>query len=209
MIEQGSQEWLQQRLGKVTASRIKDVMTTIKSGESAARRNYRAQLVAERLTNIAQDSYSNSAMQWGIDNEPIARAMYEIKTGLDVQIAPFVDHPSIAMTGASPDGFVGDGLVEIKCPNTATHIDYVLAGDAPSEYKLQMLWQMECTGKEWCDFVSYDPRMPQELQLFIVRYIRDDKKLNEVRDEVAKFIISIDSMVKELKRMKDAKSKEV
>lgn len=205
MIEQGSEEWFNQRLGKVTASRIKDVMATIKSGESASVRNYRAQLVAERLTGTIQESYTNSAMQWGIDNEPLARALYEIRTGMDVEQTGFIDHPHINMTGASPDGFAGDGLVEIKCPSTATHIDYLTSGVPPSEYKYQMLWQMECTGKKWCDFVSYDPRMPEELSLFVVRYEIDNEELDRIRQVVIKFLDGVDEMLSNLNKLKDSR----
>jgi len=197
---QGTEEWFAQRIGKVTASRINDVMATLKScGEAATRKNYRAQLIAERLTGTKADSFTNAAMQWGIDNEPIARAMYEIKTGADVEQVGFVDHPSIAMTGASPDGRVGnDGMLEIKCPNTATHIEYLLAGVAPTEYHNQMLWQMECDGRDWCDFVSFDPRMPVAMQLFIVRFNKDEDKLSIIRAEVCKFLGEVDNVISRL-----------
>lgn len=201
MIEQGSPEWFAARLGKVTASKLNDVMATLKSGgEAATRKNYRAQLIAERLTGAKMESFTNSAMQWGTDNEPIARAMYEIKTGNDVTQVGIIDHPSIAMTAASPDGLIGDdGLIEIKCPNTATHIDYLLAGVAPSDYHNQMLWQMECTGRKWCDFVSFDPRLPEDLQLFIIRFHRDEKRLDEMRIGVVKFLGEVDDVITKLK----------
>lgn len=204
MSQQGTEQWFADRLGKVTASRINDVMATLKSGcEAASRKNYRAQLVAERLTGVKADSFTNGAMQWGTENEPIARAMYEIETGVDVEEVGFIAHPTIAMTGASPDGLVGDeGLIEIKCPNTATHIDYILAGKPPSEYQNQMLWQMECTNRKWCDFVSYDPRMPEGMQLFIVRFERDDKRLAELREGVAKFLAEVEETIEKLKRRK-------
>jgi len=197
---QGTEEWFAQRIGKVTASRINDVMATLKSGgEAATRKNYRAQLIAERLTGTKAYSFTNAAMQWGIDNEPIARAMYEIKTGSDVEQVGFVDHPSIAMTGASPDGRVGNnGMLEIKCPNTATHIEYLLAGVAPTEYHNQMLWQMECDGRDWCDFVSFDPRMPEAMQLFIVRFNKDEDKLSIIRAEVCKFLGEVDNVISRL-----------
>jgi len=197
---QGTEEWFAQRIGKVTASRINDVMATLKSGgEAATRKNYRAQLIAERLTGTKADSFTNAAMQWGTDNEPIARAMYEIKTGSDVEQVGFVDHPSIAMTGASPDGRVGNnGMLEIKCPNTATHIEYLLAGVAPTEYHNQMLWQMECDGRDWCDFVSFDPRMPEAMQLFIVRFNKDEDKLSIIRAEVCKFLGEVDNVISRL-----------
>lgn len=195
MIEQNTDAWFAQRIGLVTASRLNDVMATIKSGEASTRRNYKAQLVAERLTGTKAESYTNAAMQWGTDNEPIARAMYEVKTGRDVEQVGFIRHPSIEWSGASPDGFVDDGLIEIKCPNTATHIDYILGGVAPTEYLNQMLWQMECTGRNWCDFASYDPRMPEDMQLFIVRVKRDDEKIAELRDGIVKFLCEVDAVM--------------
>lgn len=200
MTIQGSDEWFSKRLGKVTASRLNDVMATLKSGgEAATRKNYRAQLIAERLTGVKADSFTNGAMQWGTDNEPIARAIYEVCRGVDVEQIDFVEHPSILMSGASPDGLIGaDGLIEIKCPNTATHIDYLLAGIVPTEYRNQMLWQMECTGRKWCDFVSFDPRMPDDLQLFVIRYELDCNKLDELRNGVIQFLSEVDSVMLKL-----------
>lgn len=200
MIEQGTPEWFQQRIGLVTASRLNDVMATLKSGgEAATRKNYRAQIIAERLTRTKADSFTNAAMQWGTDNEPIARAMYEISTGRDVEQVGFIVHPDIQMTGASPDGLVDvKGLIEIKCPNTATHIDYLLAGVAPSDYHNQMLWQMECTGRDWCDFASFDPRMPEDMQLFVVRFNRDEDRIRDLRNAVVKFLSEVDEVIEKL-----------
>ncbi len=199
MTTQGSPEWLAERLGKVTASRIVDVMATVKSGEASGRANYRAQLVAERLTGTVQESFTNGAMQWGTDNEPIARAMYEVATGTMVDQVGFVEHPSIYQTGASPDGMVDDdGLVEIKCPNTSTHIETLLSGKAPSKYIRQMQWQMDCCGRQWCDFVSYDPRMPSDLSLFVIRVHRDQEAINEIRAAVVAFLDEVDSTMEKL-----------
>lgn len=211
MIEQGSDAWFAQRIGLVTASRLNDVMATLKSGgEAATRKNYRAQLIAERLTGTKADSFTNSAMQWGVDNEPIARANYEILRGVDVDQVGFVCHPSIGMTGASPDGLIGsDGLIEIKCPNTATHIEYLLSGVAPSEYHNQMLWQMECTGRAWCDFASFDPRMPDDMQLFVVRFKRDEDRLKELRAGVVKFLTEVDDVMERLQEYRTKHTKEV
>jgi putative phage-type endonuclease len=168
MIEQGSPEWFARRLGKLTASRMADASM---KKDTAGRRNYLAQLVAERLTGEVGESFSNSAMQWGTDNEPLARAEYEILRGVDVDQIAFIDHPTIDWCGASPDGLVENrGLVEIKCPNTATHIDYMLGQKPPAKYILQMLLQLACTGRQWCDFVSYDPRLPDGYRLFVVRF---------------------------------------
>lgn len=197
---QGSPEWFEARRGFVGASAINDVMAVTKSGsEAATRRNLRARIIAERLTGICAESFTSSAMQWGIDNEPIARAAYEVATGNEVEQVGFILHPSIKMTGASPDGQIADdGLIEIKCPNTATHIDYLLGGVAPSEYRNQMLWQMECTGRKWCDFASYDPRMPEDMQLFVVRFMRDDARIAELREGVTKFLREVDEVLVKL-----------
>ncbi len=207
MIEQGSDEWFAQRIGLVTASRLNDVMATLKSGgEAATRKNYRAQLIAERLTGAKADSFTNAAMQWGTDNEPLARAMYEIQSGNDVEQVGFILHPDIKMTGASPDGLINDdGLIEIKCPNTATHIDYLLAGVPPSDYHNQMLWQMECTGRQWCDFASFDPRMPDDLQLFVVRFNRDQERIDELKKGVVKFLSEVDDVLFKLQAILQSK----
>ena len=199
MAPQGSAEWLAARAGCLTASAIADMLAKTKTGEAASRANLRARLVAERLTGIPQDGFSNAAMQWGNEQEPFARAAYEIHSGNLVDQTGLVMHPSIPYAGASPDGLVDDcGLVEIKCPNTATHIKYLLSGDAPKEYQPQMLWQMECTERKWCDFVSFDPRMPSHLQLFVVRFDRDEGRLNDVRAEAVKFLAEVDSMINQL-----------
>lgn len=205
MIEQGSPEWFALRVGLVTASRLNDVMSTLKSGgEAATRKNYRAQLVAERLTWAKAESFTNGAMQWGTDNEPLARASYEVLHGIDVEQVGFIKHPVIEWTGASPDGLIGDdGLIEIKCPNTATHLDYLIGGEAPAEYRNQMLWQMECTGRAWCDFVSFDPRMPEDMQLFVIRYHRDDEKLKELREGVVKFLDEVNEMLVKLQAYRE------
>lgn len=207
MIEQGSDAWFAQRVGLVTASRLNDVMASLKGGgEASTRRNYRAQLIAERLTGTKADSFTNAAMQWGMDNEPIARALFEVSSGLDVQQVGLVLHQSIKMTGASPDGMIAeDGLIEIKCPNTATHIDYLLGGVAPSDYHNQMLWQMECTGREWCEFVSYDPRMPEDLQLFQVRFMRDEERIETLRSGVKKFLSEVDEVLIKLNSIRGKK----
>lgn len=199
-MNQGTAEWLAARAGLITASRIADLMAKTKAGESASRANYRAQLVAERLTGKPQESFSNSAMQWGTDQEPMARSAYEIRHGEMIEQVGLILHSSIPLTGASPDGLIGDnGLIEIKCPNTATHIEYAVSGKPPTKYLLQMLWQMECTGREWCDFVSYDPRMPADMQLFIVRVNRDDKRIKEICDEVMKLNVEIEEQIIKLK----------
>lgn len=206
MIEQGSQEWLQSRCGKVTASRVADILAKTKSGPAASRQNYLAQLVAERLTLTVEPSFINEAMRWGTEHEPIARALYELQTGYTVDQVSFVNHPTIDMAGASPDGLVlDDGLVEIKCPNTATHIDYLLSGGVPSKYKPQMSWQLICTERAWCDFVSFDPRMPDDLQLFVVRFNPSMEDLDDVQKEVLAFIAEVDDTMKRLESIRGSK----
>jgi putative phage-type endonuclease len=203
MTEQGTAEWHQMRLGKVTASKIADVMATIKTGEAAGRINYRAQLVAERITGNPTESFTNSAMAWGTEHEPMAREAYERARGSIVEQVAFVDHPIIPMTGASPDGLIDDdGLVEIKCPNTATHIDTLLAGKAPAKYIPQMQWQMACTGRQWCDFVSFDPRLPEDLQLAIYRVERDEGLIAEYEYKVREFLQSVDDTIAKLEALR-------
>lgn len=199
-MQQRSIEWFQVRLGKATASRINDVLAKLKNGgEAAGRKNYRAQLVVERLTGQPVDSYTNGAMMWGVEHEDAARVSYEFVTGNTVEEVGFIDHPTIPMCGCSPDGLIGtDGCIEIKCPNTSTHIEWMLSGGAPSEHVNQMQWQMECTGRQWCDFVSYDPRMPVELQLFTVRIERDEKRIEEIRGEVIALLAEVDDTVSQL-----------
>ena len=189
------------RAGKVTASRVADVLSKVKSGESAGRKNLKMDLVAERLTGKPTDSFTNSAMQWGTEQEPFARIAYEAYRNLFVEQIPFVDHPTIEWFGCSPDGLVGeDGLIEIKCPNTTTHIEYLQEGKPPSKYVPQMMAQMACTGRKWCDFCSYDPRLPVDLQLFVVRLQRDDKYIAEMEAEVIKFLQEVEDTLALLKK---------
>jgi putative phage-type endonuclease len=202
-LEQGSIEWKMSRLGKVTASRISDVVAKTKTGYSSSRANYMAQLICERMTNEFQESYTNSAMTHGVENEPFARAAYEAKTGNMVDQVGAIDHPSIPMSAASPDGLVGDdGCLEIKCPNTATHIDTVLGEEPSKKYFDQMQWQMRCADRSWCDFVSFDPRMPEHLQLFIKRIERNDRYIAELEQEVIQFLAEVDDKVKKLNEIK-------
>ena len=199
---QGSVDWFAARIGKVTASRLADVMAKIKSGEAAARANYRAELVAERLTGVQAESYTSPDMERGTEMEPFARAAYEAHRLVMVDQVGFIDHPTIPNTGASPDGLVGDkGLLEIKVPKTATHVGYLTAGVVPSKYQPQMLWQMACTGREWCDFVSYEPRLPGNLALFVVRFERDDKRIYEMESEVLLFLNEIEQTIDKLNKL--------
>ena len=199
MIEQGSPEWHQMRCGKLTASRVADMLASIKSGESASRKNLRTNLVIERLTKSKSESFTNSAMQWGTETEPQARAAYEIQTGNFVDQIAFVDHLTIANFGCSPDGLVVlDGLIEIKCPNTATHIEYIESGKPPRKYVIQMMSQMSCTGRDWCDFVSFDPRLPDGLNMLVVRVMRDAEMIEQIESEAIKFLAEVEEKYQEL-----------
>jgi putative phage-type endonuclease len=195
-IVQGSAEWKSQRLGRVTASRVSDVVAKTKTGWSALRANYMAQLIAERLTGEVQESYTNAAMQWGSDTEGHAREAYQFRMDAEVQPAGFVNHPTIIMSGASPDGYVGDlGLVEIKCPNTATHIETLIDQSVPTKYLTQMQWQMACTGRKWCDFVSFDPRMPESMRFIMYRVNRDDILIATLENNVRDFLAELDAKI--------------
>lgn len=206
-IIQGSEEWLAIRVGKVTASRVADVIARTKTGWGASRANYMAELIAERLTGEPAEKFTNAAMKWGTDNEPDARIAYEFRTDAEVVQVGFIPHPTIGMTGASPDGLVGtDGLVEIKCPNTATHIDTLISQAVPAKYVTQMLWQMACTGRQWCDFVSFDPRMPEHMRLFVKRVPRDDARIAELERDVADFLAELDGKVAELTAIYDRRA---
>lgn len=196
MIAQGSPEWFAVRCGKVTASRVADVIAKTKTGYGASRANYAAELIAERLTQSTAPSFTNAAMQHGVEQEPHARRAYAGLMGVEVAEIAFVDHPEIAMSGASPDGLVGlDGLVEFKCPNTATHLDTLLSETVPGKYITQMQWQMACTGRAYCDFASFDPRLPPSMQLFVKRVERDASFILDLETEVSAFLAEIDAKV--------------
>jgi len=198
-IIQGSTEWFYQRLGKVTASRVADVIAKTKTGYSTSRDNYMAQFVVERLTFTKTESYTNAAMQWGTDTEPFARAAYEATQGVMVEEVGFVRHPTIEWAGASPDGLVGDdGCIEIKCPNTLTMIETLLSQKVPGKYFTQMQFQLACTGRKWCDYVVFDPRMPAKAQLFVKRVDRDDAYIAEIEAEIVKFLAEVQSQVQQL-----------
>lgn len=197
---QRTDEWYAVRLGKVTASRIADVTAATRNGWGASRANYKAELVAERLTGKPVQRFVSGAMQHGIDTEPEAILAYEFFTDQTVDPVGFVDHPTIVMSGASPDGLTGDdGLVEVKCPNTATHIDTLLGAQIPDKYLKQMQWQMACTGRQWCDFVSFDPRLPESMKILITRVPRDDKVIAELERLVKVFLSEVDQLVSELR----------
>ena len=200
MIEQGTEAWLQLRLGKVTASRVADIMAKTKTGVSASRGNYLIELALQRVTGNIEPMYTNDAMAWGTATEPQARVAYEVKTGNFVDQIAFVEHDIIEWFGCSPDGLVGnDGLIEIKCPNSATHWATIKDGKPPNKYVIQMQTQMACTNRQWCDVVSFDPRMPERSQLFICRVERDQTMIDEIETEVMKFLIEVFDEVERMK----------
>jgi putative phage-type endonuclease len=198
-VEQGTPEWFAARLGNVTASRVADVIAKTKSGYSASRENYMAQLICERMTNTVAESYTNAAMHWGTETEPLARAAYESIADVLVDEVGYIAHPTIERAGASPDGLIGlFGLLEIKCPNTATHIDTLISEKVPTKYITQVQWQMSCTGRTWADFVSFDPRLPSGLQMFVKRVEFDAEYVAMLKEEVIKFLAELDAKISKL-----------
>ena len=201
-VLQGTPEWFEQRRGKVTASRIADLMAKTKSGYSTSRQNYLMQLLCERLTGKVEEGYKSTAMQRGNDLEAEARNWYQLETGESVEEVSFIDHPEINSAGASPDGLVGaEGLIEIKCPNTATHIETLRKKEPIDRYYKQMQWQMAVTGRKWCDFVSFDNRLPDNLAYFCKRIPRDEAVIQEIEQEVQAFLLELDVTMAELSVM--------
>ena len=202
-VEQRSDAWFSARLGKVTASRVADVIAKTKSGYSASRDNYMAQLICERLTGQQGESFTNAAMTWGTETEPLARSAFEAYADVMVEEVGFVPHPRIRDSGASPDGLVGlFGMLEIKCPNTATHIDTLLTQTVPGKYITQMQWQMRCCERQWCEFVSFDPRLPQDLQLFVKRVEFNQTYVAMLEEEVINFLEELEIKVAKLTNLK-------
>lgn len=201
--DQGTAQWLEVRRGKITASRIADVLAVLKKGgEGADRRNYRTELIAERLSGRTEEHYVSPEMDWGSELEPIARSAYEIATGEMVDTVGFVLHPIFDFAGASPDGLVSeDGGIEVKCPKTTTHIKWLQGGIVPEEHQAQCLWNMACCERDWWDFISFDPRLPDGLKIFIVRMLRDDERIALIEEEVAKFNGEIDAVCSNLGRL--------
>lgn len=201
---QGTDDWLNARLGHVTASNMSAIMAKVKSGEAATRKNYKMKLIAERLTGCVSETFKSSAMEHGTINEPSARARYELENCVIVDEIGFIKSSDIEWLGCSPDGLIGtDGLIEIKCPNTATHIDYIFSGKVPSDYLKQIQCQLWVTGRKWCDFVSYDPRLPEKNQLFIKRVTRDDAFINTMKEEVLLFLKEIEGIINKLSEVKN------
>jgi predicted phage-related endonuclease len=201
-----NESWMAQRLGKVTASRLSDVIAKTKTGVSTSRQNYLIQLVSERLTGKKGDSFVNQAMLDGIERESAARELYERTRGVSVTEVGFFDHAIIKNSGASPDGAVNSeeegkyiGLIEVKSPIETTHTNTLISKLVPSKYIPQMQWQLACTGAKWVDFVSYNPNFPEELQLFIARVERDNAYIAELEAEVIKFLDEVDQTILKLK----------
>jgi putative phage-type endonuclease len=201
-MEQRSEEWFAQRLGKVTASRISDVIAKTKTGASTSRSNYLVQLVSERLTGKKAETYINQAMQDGIDREEAARTLYTLKHGEVSEVGFFV-HPTIEMSGASPDGALvnENGGIEIKSPIETTHTSTLMSQSIPSKYIPQMQWQMACAGYDFVDFISYNPNFPPNLQLWVKRLDRDNNYIAELESEVVKFLEEVEQQILKLKEL--------
>jgi len=198
-MDQRSPEWYAARCGSLGASQLNEALATTKNGWGASRENIKNRIIAERLTGVPAESFQNAAMIWGTETEPAARQAYEAATGVFVDEMGIAFHPVLKYTHASPDGLVGDdGLIEIKCPNTTTHIETLRVKKAPSKYINQMLWQMRCTDRQWCDFVSFDPRLPEHLQLFVVRVERDDAAIQQLEEKVAEFLTEVEREIDRL-----------
>ena len=200
-MEQRTTEWHTARLGKVTASRVADVIAKTKSGYGASRTNLMADLIVERLTGQPASTFTNAHMEWGTEQEPHARAAYSARTGELVEEVGFIDHPRISNSGASPDGLVADGLVEFKSPATSTMLDTLLTQAVPTKYIPQMQWQMACTGRAWCDFVSYDPRLPEHLRMFVKRVDRDNDYIKMLEAEVTLFLSELEEKLSKLEEI--------
>jgi putative phage-type endonuclease len=197
---QGTPEWMSERAGRVTASALVNVLM---KKDAAGYQNYLAQLVCERLTGQPIETFKSAAMEHGNETEPQARAFYELETGLTVAECGFVAHPSINWTGASPDGLVGnDGLVEIKCPQPAKHMKNLMGGAIDRGYVLQMQWQIECTGRKWCDFVSFNPSFPEHLKISVRRVEADSKLQSEIRVAVVAFLADVETKLDALEAMR-------
>lgn len=194
---QGTTEWKASRVGKVTASRVADLIAKTKKGTwSASRENYMIELIAERLTGRPTDFYISPEMRWGTETEPEARRSYEFYHDVQIELVGFVDHPAIPHSGASPDGLVGEhGMVEFKCPTTTTHVNTIESDAIPEDHVTQMLWQMACKGRQWCDFVSYDPRLPEAMRMFVRRLYRDEARISELTKMVTDFLAEIDERI--------------
>jgi len=196
-VEQRSAQWFMERLGRATGSKFKDVMATTKTGESAYRKKYKIQLVAERITGVATTFFVNAAMQWGTDHEDEAAEQFSIQTGLMLDEIGFVKHPTM-MCGVSPDRVIqtpdGPVVLEIKCPETSTHVEWMLDGVLPGQHKPQVMGQMWLMNSPYAYFCSYDPRMPENAQLFIVTVERDEDYIKKLEANISQFLTEVDDM---------------
>jgi putative phage-type endonuclease len=196
MTDDEKAAWLSSRAGKLTASRMADAMARKKDGSDTADRfGLKKELLAERLTGDSVPHYVNALMQWGLDQEPIAKTEYELATGELLMPCGFIDHPEIDMFGATPDGLIDGGVIEFKCPQTTTHLGWVLAGGVPDQHKPQILAQLACTGRERAVFVSFDPRIRDpRRQLYIVEWTPKREEIQRVEEEAAKFLGEVEKM---------------
>lgn len=206
-IEQGSAAWKQLKLGKVSASRVADIIARTKSGYSTSRANYATELVLERITGFPTDRYQSPAMRAGVELEPLARAAYAFEMDVEVEQVAFAIHPDIPMSGASPDGLVGAlGLLELKCPIPATHLETLISEKVPSDYVTQMQWQMAVTGREWVDYASYCPAFPEAARLFVKRIPRDEGLIASLEGEVRAFLSEVERKLEELNRVMERRA---
>lgn len=206
-VEQRSDDWFEKRVGRATTSRFNDVIAKTRNGYASTRANYKAELVIERLTGQRAEMFSSRAMDWGTETEELARLEYALTTNNKVQETGFYIHETL-MCGASPDGLVVDnngaviGGLEIKCPNPATHIDTLRRQSIPTKYIPQVQGQMWLAGLPWVDFISFDPRMPDQAQQFIQRVYRDDEYIKMLEDEVTTFLKEVDADVEFIRNYK-------
>lgn len=206
-MEQHTPEWWASRVGKVTASRIGDLMARTQKGWGAPRRHYLAEKVAERVTGKPRDQRRVASLDQRLEMEPDARIAYEFYSDNQVEQVGFIDHPRIPNAGASPDGLIAlDGGMEIKCPDTATHIDIITGGQIDRDYLLQCQFGMACTDREWWDFVSFDPNMPEELKLYVQRVERNDQLIAEIETNVIEFLAEVDQKVAEVQALMAGKT---
>lgn len=203
--EQGSDAWRMARVGKLTASRIADALRMTKTGRGADAVNYMAELITERLTGIPTDTITTKDMAWGVEHEGEARNLYAYRRGVTVGEVGFAAHPRLPMAGASPDGIVGnDGMIEIKCPRSKTHIETLLGANIDPDYVKQMQWGMACTGSSWCDFISFDPRFPDHLQMVIRRVPRDASAISDLEAGARRFLDEVHAKTVTLQQMSEA-----
>lgn len=198
---QGSVEWRMARVGSLGASRLHEAIAKTKTGYGASRANLMAELICERLTGVPTEKFVTQAMQYGTEMEPEARREYEFLHGVTVRQVGLIRHPTIRHTHASPDGLVNDdGMIEIKVPQPAQQLETLLTQKIPDKYVVQMLWQMMCCDRQWTDYVSYNPSLPEHMRLFIKRLHRDDERITELETEVERFLSEIDAKLSELNR---------